>query len=435
MSNGKSSPLRTSRLGRIGQFGRLATGLAGGLVAEGARTLASGKRPALRDMMLTPRNLTRIADDMARLRGAAMKVGQLLSMDAGNLLPPELAELLGRLRSQADAMPLHQLSPILVNAWGADWQAHFRRFDQRPMAAASIGQVHYAERLDGTPLAIKVQYPGVKQSIDSDVDNLATLLRVTRLLPDSIELAPLLTEAKLQLHAEADYRREAAAQQRCAARLADDPGLVVSVVQEDLSSDTILAMSFLRGAPLESITAQPQSERNSVVQRLFTLLFRELFEFGEVQTDPNFANFLYLPERGQVGLLDFGATREYAPEAREAYHHLLHSGMHNDTEQMASAARQLGYFAQDIAPAQQTAVLRLFQLACEPLRHDGEYDFGRSDLAQRIRTLGMDLSFEQEYWHSPPVASLFLHRKIAGLFLLAQRLQARVNVRACLPVD
>ncbi|MFC3852028.1 ABC1 kinase family protein [Salinispirillum marinum] len=432
MTDRKSSPVRGSRLGRLGQFGRLATGIAGGVIAEGARSLASGKRPALRDMVITPGNITRIADEMARLRGAAMKVGQLLSMDTGNALPPELADLLARLRADADAMPMQQLAPVLVQAWGPEWPQQFRRFDQRPRAAASIGQVHYAEFHDHQPLAIKVQYPGVARSIDSDVDNLATLLRMTRLLPKSLDLAPLLAEAKVQLHAETDYQREAAAQQRFAERLQDDPHFTVAKVHAELSTAQVLTMDYMPGQPVEALVNQPQTLRDTVMQRLFELLFRELFVWGEVQTDPNLANFLYQAEQDRLVLLDFGAVRAYDADMVAAYRELLHAGQTHNTASMLSAATRIGYFAQDIQPAQQRAVLALFELACEPLRQQGAYDFGTSDLAVRVREAGMAMSFEQDYWHSPPVAALFLHRKIAGLYLLAARLQARVDVGAIL---
>lgn len=118
MKSAQSSRVKSGRLGRLGQMGRLATGLAGGVVSEGARQFAQGKRPQWRELMLTPGNLGRVADQLAQLRGAAMKVGQLLSMDAGQLLPPELSGLLDRLRSEGYAMPTRQLRQVLAREWG-----------------------------------------------------------------------------------------------------------------------------------------------------------------------------------------------------------------------------------------------------------------------------------------------------------------------------
>ena len=190
---GRSVP--RGRLSRFGQFGQLAGSVAGGMIAEGARRLAKGERPPLRDMLLTPANVGKIADRLSHLRGAAMKLGQMISMDAGDLLPAELSAIMGRLRDNAHHMPPAQLQQVLAQEWGRDWRMRFARFDLQPIAAASIGQVHRALTRDGRELAIKVQYPGVRESIDADVDNVGTLLRMSGTLPRGLEIRPLLSEA------------------------------------------------------------------------------------------------------------------------------------------------------------------------------------------------------------------------------------------------
>jgi Predicted unusual protein kinase len=179
----RATAVPDGRLSRLARLRSLATGVAGGMLAEGARQLAAGKRPKVSELVLTPANARRVADQLAQLRGAAMKVGQLMSMDAGNLLPPELAEILARLREDARTMPMSQVVQVLETHWGKGWEQGFERFSFTPCAAASIGQVHRARTRDGQELAIKLQYPGVRRSIDSDVDNVATLLRVSGLLP------------------------------------------------------------------------------------------------------------------------------------------------------------------------------------------------------------------------------------------------------------
>ena len=172
----------------------MATGVAGNMLMAGAQQLAQGKRPKLGDLLLTPANALRITQQLSQMRGAAMKVGQLLSMDAGDLLPAELTRILSRLRDDAHHMPPAQLQKVLAAEWGANWRTKFSRFDVKPVAAASIGQVHRAVTRDGRELAIKVQYPGVAESIDADVDNVATLLRMSGVLPRGLDVAPLLAE-------------------------------------------------------------------------------------------------------------------------------------------------------------------------------------------------------------------------------------------------
>lgn len=316
---GRHRAVPTSRLGRIGGFGRLAGGVAGGMMAEGARRLASGERPTLEQIMLTPGNARRLADRLGHMRGAAMKLGQMISMDAGDFLPPELATILATLRDRADFMPARQLDGVLASEWGKDWRRQFRRFEPRPIAAASIGQVHRAMTRDDRVLAIKVQYPGIATSIDADVDNVAGLLNISGLLPKELDIVPLLAAAKQQLHEEADYRREGAQMQAYAERLSGEPGFTVPQLDKELSTGRILAMSYEEGVPIESLIDAPQDLRNGVMARLIDLVGRELFDFGVMQTDPNFANYRYNHEKDTIILLDFGAARVVSPEVQASY--------------------------------------------------------------------------------------------------------------------
>ncbi|WP_372627461.1 ABC1 kinase family protein [Arsukibacterium sp.] len=424
----KESKVPGSRLSRLGGLASLAGRVAGGMLAEGARQLAQGNRPNSKGMLLTPANIKRVADQLAHMRGAAMKMGQLLSMDSGDLLPPELTDLLARLRASANPMPSKQLAQVLKLNLGEQWQQHFADFTFKPVAAASIGQVHQAYHDNGAKLAVKIQYPGVRASIDSDVDNVATLLRVSGLIPAEMDYHSLLAEAKIQLKNEADYLKEATYLQRYRQFLVDDNRYQLPQVYTELTSDNILTMSYVEGVPIESLLSASQADRDRILRLMFTLFFRELFEFKLVQTDPNFANYLYNAATGQLVLLDFGACRDYSDKISDGYRALFHAACNNNPSALDDALTSIGFFSQTILPEQKTAVLNLVTLACEPLRHDAEFDFGKSDLARRLRDAGTALSTQQNYWHSPPADALFLHRKIAGLYLLAARLQARVNI-------
>ncbi|MGR5061492.1 ABC1 kinase family protein [Photobacterium sp. DNB22_13_2] len=417
------------RLSRLGQLGSLATRVAGSMVTEGVKQLAQGNRPKASELLLTPSNAKRVAEQLAQLRGAAMKVGQLLSMDAGDLLPPELTELLARLRAEAKAMPISQLNAVLQDEWEIDWQDRFQTFSFYPVAAASIGQVHSATNFDGEKIALKIQYPGIKESIDSDVDNVATLLRVSGLLPKDVDYQDLLEEAKKQLHAEADYLLEASLLKQYQQHLAPDSRYLIPYVFDKLTTENILAMQFVDGLPVESLTDHPQHVRDLVMDLAFELLFKEIFEFKLVQTDPNFANFQFNEQTQQLVLLDFGATRAYPAHVADGYQQLLSAALYHDKTSMNDALRQIGFFSQPITPPQQDAVIELCLEACEPIMTDGKFDFGQTDLARRIRDAGTTLSMKENYWHTPPADAIFFHRKLGGLYLLAARLKARVNVR------
>jgi len=424
----KQRNIPTHRISRFGKLATLATRVAGNVLTEGTKQLAKGQKPKAKDLILTPANISRLTKQLAHLRGAAMKLGQMLSMDAGDVLEPELADILARLRSDADPLPSKQLNKVLEDALGADWKSQFTAFNFKPVASASIGQVHQAYNDDGEKLAVKVQYPGIKKSINSDVDNVGTLLNIVGLIPDSVDYKGLLEEAKKQLHDEADYQREADFAQRYHQALANTDHFVVPNIHESITSSFVLAMDFLEGISIETVETLAQNERDLVMHRLLELMFRELFDFKMVQTDPNFANYLYMPETKQIGLLDFGATREYSNRFSDGYRHAFSSVLKQDEVGLDQALTQIGFFSQDILPDQRQAILNLVKLACEPMLVDEDYDFKASGLAQRLREAGTILSMEQDYWHTPPADALFLHRKIAGMYLLAARLGAKVNI-------
>ncbi|EJL6746843.1 TPA: ABC1 kinase family protein [Vibrio alginolyticus] len=425
----KERSLPTHRISRFSKFASLATRVAGNVIAEGTKQIAKGNKPKAKDLLLTPQNIARLTDQLAHLRGAAMKLGQMLSMDAGDVLEPELADILSRLRSNADPMPAKQLNAVMESSLGTNWKAEFLSFNFKPIASASIGQVHQAYSDAGDNLAVKVQYPGIRKSIDSDVDNVGTLLKVVGLIPESVDYKGLLEEAKKQLHDEADYAREAQFAIRYHDALKEHPHFVVPKIHTESCSDSVLAMEFIDGCPIEQIEHYDQSTRDFVMHSLLELLFRELFEFKMVQTDPNFANYLYIENTRQIGLLDFGATREYSERFSTGYRQAFASVVNNDEQGLNDALEQIGFFSQTILLDQRQAILDLVKMACEPMLVDEPYDFKASDLAQKLREAGTILSMEQEYWHTPPADALFLHRKIGGMYLLAARIGAKVNIR------
>ena len=426
----KSKAIPSSRLSRVSRLGALAGKIAGSVVTQGAGQLLKGEKPALSSLLLTPKNVSNIANQLASMRGAAMKLGQLISMDTGDFLPPELAAIMGRLREDADPMPKSQLVDTLNHAWGDNWQDSLLYFSFAPIAAASIGQVHKAITMDGKMLAIKVQYPGVKKSINSDVDNVATLIKLTGLVPKSLDIAPLLEEAKQQLHQEADYHREAAMLTRYREHLGNNNDFVIPERFSALTTPTVLAMDFIEADSLDTLLNEPQETRDRIMTSLMTLFFKEVFEFTLIQSDPNLANYKYKVDTKQLVLLDFGATREVPKHLSEQYKALLNSAASNDKEGMLAAALAIGLVDESHSQTQISAVLDIGMEACESIRSEVPYDFGNSDLIARLHDKGMALTMQHDFWHTPPVDALFIHRKLGGLFLLAKRLGARVNMRA-----
>jgi len=415
---------------RFGQFGRLAAGVAGGMIAEGARRLAAGERPRMGDLLLTPANVGKLADRLSHLRGAAMKLGQMISMDAGDFLPEELSQVLARLRDNAHHMPPQQLQQVLAAQWGKDWRTRFQRFEPRPIAAASIGQVHRAMTHDGRLLAIKVQYPGVRKSIDADVDNVATLLRLSGVLPRELDIAPLLAEAKRQLAEETDYAREGAQMSLFGELLADDPSIVVPVLDQEFSTGSVLAMSYIEGDPIESLEGASQDRRDAVMTSLIRLVLREMFEFGVMQTDPNFANYRYQPDTGRLVLLDFGAARALAGATVAGYRQLLQAGLDQDRPKLRDAALAAGFIGSGAIDGYGDRVDAMIDIILGELHRPGAFDFGDRRFVDGLRDNGLLIAADKTSWHIPPADLLFVQRKISGTALLAARLEARVDIRA-----
>ncbi len=420
----------SARLSRLAGLGQLAGGVASGVLVEGVRRLARGERPHLSDLLLTPANALRMTEQLSRLRGAAMKLGQMISMDAGDVLPVELTTILARLRDAAHFMPPSQLNRVLSTQWGPDWRSRFARFEATPIAAASIGQVHRAILPDGRVIAVKVQYPGVADSIDADVDNVSTLLRISGLLPTSLDIAPMLAEAKRQLHEEADYIREAEQMHRYGALLAGSDDFAVPSSLPELSGKRVLAMDFIHGEPIEALASAPQEVRNEVMEALLRLVLREIFDFGFMQTDPNFANYRWQADKGRIVLLDFGAARSVPDGTVSAYRRLMHAGLAEDSATLKAALVEAGFMSPHTLRRHSRALDGMIEVLVAHLGRPGIFDFADRSFVELLRRNAQTIVADRASWHIPPADTLFLQRKVSGTALLAVKLRAQLPIRA-----
>ena len=429
----RTAAVPEGRTRRLLHFGRAMGEMAAGAAAEGVARLARGERPALAQLMLTPGNARRLAERLSQMRGGVMKVGQLLSMDGHGVLPPHFAELLGGLRDQAHVMPAAQLAEVLEREYGAAWHKRFRRLSFEPVAAASIGQVHRAETHEGRVLALKIQYPGVRASIASDMANLALLARSPGLLPAGMDpgaVPALLARVQAQLTHETDYRAEARAATEYRQRLGDDPVLTVPAVAEEHCTDHIIATDFAPGVPVDRLAhaGTPQAQRDHVAAALSRLAVHEFFRMRLVQTDPNFGNYLFDAASGRIALIDFGATEAVADGRVEQLRELGRALRADDVPRLEAASDDAGFTAAGDPPAQRRGVIDLMRLAGEPLRHAGAYDFGASTLFARSFAQGREQFFGAGYARTPPPDLVFLQRKFAGTFMLCARLRAQVDL-------
>jgi ABC1 atypical kinase-like domain len=192
----RERPVPSTQIERLWGFGSLAARMTAGVIADSATRIITGDD---RSSGISDANAERLAEALCRMRGAALKLGQMLSMQDDAVLPGPLSKALDRVKQAADYMPRKQLEQQLENQLGADWQKKFQDFDYVPIAAASIGQVHKAKLLDGTVVAMKIQYPGVADSIDSDLNNLKRLVTVTNALPPGLFIDQIIKVARTEL--------------------------------------------------------------------------------------------------------------------------------------------------------------------------------------------------------------------------------------------
>jgi len=434
------SRVPSSRLSRIWQFGGLATSMAVGAMSESFRRATGSSEGRDGSLMLSERNMNILVSKLSRMRGAALKLGQMMSFQDSKLLPPQLNAVLQRVQSSADYMPISQRDEVLISNLGPDWKSKFSSFDDIPIAAASIGQVHKATlSSNNQPVAVKIQYPGVATSISSDLSNLSLLLTASRLLPKGLYLDRTIANARTELGWECDYIRESECTSRFQSLVSSTPALspIFSVphVYSDASGPTILTTSFMAGTPVTRIPDLTQSERNHIGTSILTLCFYELMTWRFMQTDPNWTNFLYNRSDKKIELLDFGASRDFDRDTFvRPYVELLRHAADGHRDGVVTKSVELGYLTGLEGKEMRDAHVDSVMVLAEPfaknntqLDKKGEYDFSNQTITDRVTAkIGLMV---KERLTPPPEETYSLHRKLSGAFLLCARLGSVVPAR------
>nr|XP_015103999.1 atypical kinase COQ8B, mitochondrial isoform X5 [Vicugna pacos]XP_015104000.1 atypical kinase COQ8B, mitochondrial isoform X5 [Vicugna pacos]XP_015104001.1 atypical kinase COQ8B, mitochondrial isoform X5 [Vicugna pacos] len=351
----------------------------------------------------------------------------MLSIQDNSFISPQLQHIFERVRQSADFMPRWQMLRVLEEELGRDWQAKMASLEEVPFAAASIGQVHQGVLRDGTEVAVKIQYPGVAQSIQSDVQNLLAVLKMSVALPEGLFAEQSLQALQREMAWECDYRREAACAQNFRQLLAGDPFFRVPAVIQELCTTRVLGMELAGGVPLDQCQGLSQEVRNQICFQLLRLCLRELFEFRFMQTDPNWANFLYDASSHQVTLLDFGASREFGTEFTDHYIEVVMAAANGDRDQVLQKSRDLRFLTGFETKAFSDAHVEAVMILGEPFATQGPYDFGAGDNARRVQ--GLIPVLLQHRLRPPPEETYALHRKLAGAFLACARLRAHIACR------
>lgn len=427
----RESRVPSSRFGRLWNYGGLAAGMLGGAMSEGvSRAFGSGGSGSV---MLSGKNMERLVQRLSRMRGAALKMGQLMSFQDTKMLPAPLQEVLQRVQDRADYMPAWQRDRVLTANLGKDWRQLYSEFEETPMAAASIGQVHRARLAStGAPVAVKIQFPGVADSINSDMDNLGILLNATSLLPKGLYLDKTIANARLELGWECDYEREAACAGRYREMLshgADSDVFLVPSVYPEASGKQVLTMDFMEGVTVTRVQSFSQEQRDWIGTQIMRLCLREITEFRFMQTDPNWTNFLYDSAKDRLVLLDFGASREYPEDFVRQYVRLLDAAARSDRDAVKALSEDLGYLTGHESRTMLDAHIGSVLTLAEPFLQSAPevYDFSDQTITERVKSFIPVML--QERLAPPPEETYSLHRKLSGAFLLCARLGSKVKCR------
>ena len=390
--------------------------------------LITGKSVNLNKSLLSTKNVLSTVETLKQLRGAAMKFGQLLSIDDQLLFTPEISKIIRQLRSSGYSMPPRQVKKILDKNWGPGWLKSFDNFQVTPFASASIGQVHKATLNNGFEVAIKIQFPNIRATIKNDLKSLKFLIKRLGVFPADFNIDHYVDLCENQLIAESNYKLEAENIRRYSDFCQTKKFLQVPKVVEKFSTDEILTMSFEKGFELSSENVSGNVENEKLAETLLELLLDEIFIFQFVQTDPNLANFLINPDERKITLLDFGSCTKVSNETRDLFAGLLNIGLTLDRKKIKGVLVNYGFLPLEIDTGSEYLINELIDTIIEELRSDENFDFGNSKIFELIEAEKI-----KEFQKMLPQTLLdsdfiFIQRKILGFLLFFKSLNASIPI-------
>lgn len=334
---------KTSRLSRLTSLG-LSLAKAGGEMARHkvAQKIETTQAAQTYAQIKAAQELIRT---MGELKGAVMKLGQMLSVTEDMILPPEVTQLFKQLQKDAPPMRDEEIDRVFYQSFQKKPEEIFKHFEREAFACASIGQVHRATLFDGTQVAVKVQYPDVEKAVIHDFKNLDLLDQLLgKVFKQKPNIDTTIEELKETLALECDYTHEAAQTIKFKELLQERfPQILIPKVFEEHSSRQVLTLEFMQGDSFEQTRHYTQEQKNFLGQSIYDLFLYSLYEHQQLHTDPQNGNYLFRPDA--IILLDFGSTRSFPREFIVDYTHLLEGLEQNNIEKYSQAIIALGFFS------------------------------------------------------------------------------------------
>ncbi len=424
-------PIPVGRVSRAWALGTLQAKIAAAYMANWLRRGYASSEEKQRNLNETHlKAALQVLGGMSYLRGAIMKVGQLIA-NYPNVAPDQFAQVIGNLYFEAPPMHFSLLREFVRNEWGADPEDLFDDFETKAFAAASLGQVHRA-RLKGSQqrVAIKIQYPGIGRTIRSDFRNLKAVLFPMRLSEDWDNFKAQFEDVRRMLDLETDYEQEAENLRIARSAFRKEEGILVPKVFPKFSTKRVLTMEYVDGVHLdEFMKSNPSQEvRDRFGQKIALATLRLSYGKHLLYADPQPGNYFFMPD-GRLGLIDFGCCHHYS-ETDVDYLTEVEKAVHSSRE----AVRHAIIRAAEMTPKQQDEPERMHLLeqfcdwVWEPLLHEGPFDFGNPDYFQRgVEIFGEVL--QRRYVRSHPI-NIWLDKNFFGIRAMLAHLKARVDLGA-----
>jgi predicted unusual protein kinase regulating ubiquinone biosynthesis (AarF/ABC1/UbiB family) len=338
----------TSRVGRTAKIGGLAAGQA--IRQAGTRAANVARSEEGRSAALEKRHIEaaeQIVDALGTMKGAAMKIGQVMSFLDVGLVPEEYRDefqrKLAKLRDAAPTVTFKDMSKVIVDELGEPLREVFDDFDEEPIAAASIGQVYRARLHDGREVAVKVQYPGVAAAVRADMQNLGLILRLAKRIAPGMDPKAIGEEIRSRIGEELDYELEAQNQRALARIFRDHPFIVIPDVITSLSHERIMVSEYVHGAGFEELKTRPQEERDRIGEMIFRFYFSCLYRHGQFSGDPHPGNSMLLDD-GRMAFFDFGLFKRMPPGSVELEIDVARAIIEGDSEKIMRLGTEVGFF-------------------------------------------------------------------------------------------